>query len=93
MRAGEAKLRVRVRRTSVTLRLGVAAKARLRAVFRAIVAAIRLGFEHFLIIHVSILLYVGLQHAWVLRNLKNKRIDAVFALHLRDSCTNIDECM
>ena len=47
VRAGEAKLCVRVRRASLTLGLGVASVARLRAVWRAIFAAIRMGFKHF----------------------------------------------
>ena len=45
VRPGEAKLCVRVRRASLTLGLGVAASARLQAVWRAIVAAIRMGFH------------------------------------------------
>ena len=36
-----------VRRASLTLGLGRAAKSRLRAVWGAIVAVIRMGFEHF----------------------------------------------
>ena len=47
VRAGEAKLCVRVRRASLTLGLGSAAKARLRAGWRAIFEAIRMGFQHF----------------------------------------------
>ena len=47
VRAGEAKLCVRVRRSSLTLGLGVASSARLRAVWRAIVAAMRMGFKQF----------------------------------------------
>ena len=47
VRAGEAKLCVRVRRSSLTLGLGVASSPRLRAVRRAIVAAMRMGFKHF----------------------------------------------
>ena len=47
VRAGEAKLCVRVRRASLTLGLGSAAKARLRAVWRAIVAGMRVGFKEF----------------------------------------------
>ena len=47
MRAGEAKLRARVRRASLTLGLGVASIAHLRAVWRAIFAAIRMGFNDF----------------------------------------------
>ena len=47
VRAGEAKLCVRVRRSSLTLGLGVASSARFRAVRRAIVAAMRMGFKGF----------------------------------------------
>ncbi len=47
VRAGEAKLCVRVRRSSLTLGLGVASSARLRVAWRAIVAAIHLGFKEF----------------------------------------------
>ena len=47
VRAGEAKLCVRVRRSSLTLGLGVASSARFRAVWRAIVAAMRMGFNDF----------------------------------------------
>ena len=47
VRAGEAKLCVRVRRASLTLGLGVASSARLRAVWRAIFAAMRMGFKGF----------------------------------------------
>ena len=47
VRAGEAKLCVRVRRSSLTLGLGVASSARLRGVRRAIVAATRMGFKDF----------------------------------------------
>ena len=47
VRAGEAKLCVRVRRSSLTLGLGVASSPPFRAVWRAIVAAMRMGFEHF----------------------------------------------
>ena len=47
VRAGEAKLCVRVRRASLTLGLGSAAKSRLRAVWRAIVVGMRMGFKHF----------------------------------------------
>ena len=47
VRAGEAKLCVRVRRSSLTLGLGVASTARFRAVRRAIVAVIRMGFKGF----------------------------------------------
>ena len=47
VRAGEAKLCVRVRRSSLTLGLGVASSARLRAVWRAIVAAICMGLKVF----------------------------------------------
>ena len=46
VRAGEAKLCVRVRRSSLTLGLGVASSPRFRAVRRAIVAAMRMGFKH-----------------------------------------------
>ena len=44
VRAGEAKLCVRVRRASLTLGLGSAGKARLRAVWGAIVAGRKRGF-------------------------------------------------
>ena len=44
VRAGEAKLRGRVRRASLTLGLGVASCARLRAVWGAIVAGKKHGF-------------------------------------------------
>ena len=47
VRPGEAKLCVRVRRSSLRLGLGVASAPRLRAVWRAIFAAIRMGFKHF----------------------------------------------
>ena len=47
VRAGEAKLCVRVRRASLTLGLGVAASARLGAVWRAIFAAICLLLNTF----------------------------------------------
>ena len=47
VRAGEAKLCVRVRRASLTLGLGVAAIARFRGVWGAIVAAMRMGFNDF----------------------------------------------
>ena len=47
VRAGEAKLCVRVRRSSLTLGLGVASSPRLRAVRRAIFVAIRMGFKGF----------------------------------------------
>ena len=47
VRAGEAKLCVRVRRASLMLGLGVASSPRLRAVWRAIVAAMRMGFKRF----------------------------------------------
>ena len=47
VRAGEAKLCVRVGRASLTLGLGSAAKARLRAVWRAIFVGMHVGFKHF----------------------------------------------
>ena len=47
VRAGEAKLCVRVRRASLTLGLGVASSARLRAVWGAIFADRRMGFNGF----------------------------------------------
>ena len=51
VRAGEAKLCVRVRRASLTLGLGSAQKARLRAVWRAIVAGRKRGFYQLLMIY------------------------------------------
>ena len=45
--AGEAKVCVRVRRASLALELEVAATPHLRTVWRAIVAAMRIGFQHF----------------------------------------------
>ena len=45
--AGEAKLCVRVKRSSLTLGLGVASSVHFRATRRAIVAAMRMGFKEF----------------------------------------------
>ena len=50
VRAGEAKLCVRVRRASLTLGLGSAQKSRLRAVWEAIVAGKKPGFYQLLVI-------------------------------------------
>ena len=50
VRAGEAKLRARVRRASLTLALGVASCARLRAVWGAIVDSKKHGFYKLLMI-------------------------------------------
>ena len=47
VRAGEAKLCGHVRRSSLPPGLGSAAKSRLRAVWRAVFAAMRMGFKHF----------------------------------------------
>ena len=51
VRAGEAKLRARVRRASLTLALGVASFARLRAVWGAIVDSKKHGFYQLLMIY------------------------------------------
>ena len=50
VRAGEAKLCVRVRRASLTLGLGSAGMSRLRAVWGAIVAGRKHGFYQLLMI-------------------------------------------
>ena len=50
VREGEAKLCVHVRRSSLTLGLGVASSPRFRAVWRAIFVAMRMGFKHFLVL-------------------------------------------
>ena len=50
VRAGEAKLCVRVRRASLTLGLGSAEKCRFRAVWGAIVAGRKRGFYQLLMI-------------------------------------------
>ena len=51
VRAGEAKLRARVRRASPTLALGVASKARFRAVWGAMVAGEKRWFYQLLMIY------------------------------------------
>ena len=54
VRAGEAKLCVRVRRASLTLGLGTAQKARLRAAWGAIVTGKKHGFYQLLVIKWSL---------------------------------------
>ena len=76
MRAGEAKLCVRVRRASLTLGLGVAASARFRAVWRAIFAAIWMVLSTFDDIYYPRALFL-LTGAWVLR--KSKTQHTIFA--------------
>ena len=53
VRAGEAKLRARVRRASLTLALGVASTARFRAVWGAIVDSKKHWFYRLLMIFKS----------------------------------------